>query len=347
MSAIQGFKRILISEEIASTSQARCLMDLAIADALPVHFSPEDAISTHVLAERSGTLIAQARPSGGWITPAEHGSLAVRPGEHYIHPAIGCVSRCTYCYLLARPEGRLPLRLHLRIEELISAVEELAGNTHCELLFCTGELADSLGDAQLWPAAAILARRFSQGDLGILELRTKSDRVETLLPVDHNGQTIVAFSLAPESHIGRYEPVTASLEQRLAAARAVAECGYPVAFKCEPVVTDVGWREAYLAMFERVAASVQPTSIDHVSVGCLRWSQELSEHPMFKKKHGEDVAAGTLIEYRPDKFNGTLEYEQRLAVYLGIRQMINQVGLIAPIWWSLEEPRLLEELNKN
>jgi DNA repair photolyase len=347
MSAIQSFKRLLISEEIASTSQASYLLDLATADALPVHFVPEAAINTDVLAQRGGTLIAQARPSIGWITPADHGSLAVRPGEHYIHPAIGCLSKCSYCYLLARPEGRLPLRLHLRIEELISAIEELACDAHSELLFCTGELADSLGDAQLWPAAAILARRFSQKDLGFLELRTKSDQVETLIPVHHNGRTTVAFSLAPESHISRYEPVTASLDQRLAAAKAVAECGYPVAFKCEPVIADVGWEEAYLAMFAQVVASVQSTSIDHVSVGCLRWSQELSQHPVFKKKHGEDVAAGTLIKYRPDKFNGTLEYEQRLAIYVKIRQMMNQVGLTAPIWWSLEEPRLLEELKEN
>jgi DNA repair photolyase len=346
-SSIRRFRRLLISAEVIDNAYAVRIHREFTAAGMAVAVEAEAGVDEHPWAAHGPTLVVKARPAGGWLAAAEHGSLAVRPHEFYLHPVIGCASACTYCYLQAHPLGRRPLRLHVRIDELIAAIERQAARLLAQAavpLFCTGELADSLADASVFPVGAALARRFARGDIGTLELRTKSDLVEPLLDVVHRGRTTVGFSVAPQVYVARYEPMTAALDRRLAAAAAVARAGYPVALKCEPLVLEPGWEAAYADMFRRAADALPPAGIDHVSVGCLRWGGRLADHPTFGRRHGAEVAAGTLIEYRPGRHNGTLPRDRRLAAYRRVRTLLRQAGLTAPIWWSLEEADVIGEL---
>jgi DNA repair photolyase len=313
---------------------------------LRINYAEEYHIENHPWARRPATLIVKARPTSGWVTLAEHGSLAVRRGEHYIHPIIGCHSKCTYCYLLSASSGRLPLRLHVALDELIQEIKACVSEAgRQKTVFCSGELADSLADAPVFPVASFLAERFGRADLGLLELRTKSNRVETLLDVQHNNHTIVAFSISPETHVKKYEAGTASLGERIEAAVTVAQVGYRIAFKFEPVFLDDGWPEAYSMLFSRIATALRGFQIDHISIGCLRWSQQLAHHPIFVRHHSKEVSEGTLIEYRPNRFNGTIKRDQRIPAYRLLRHLARQAGLITPLWWSLEEEDVIEELN--
>jgi hypothetical protein len=342
---MSGFKRLLISASVVDADHARYILALARGASIDIRCELEESVDQHEWSSRSGTLIIKARPESGWISRAEHGTLAVRKGEYYLHPIIGCRSRCSYCYLLGRPQGRMPLRLHLRIDELIAAIEDQVDLASGEsLIFCTGELADSLSDAGLWPVAALLARRFAKGDLGVLELRTKSDLVGSLLTAAPNGFTTVAFSIAPEEHIVRHEPATASLQQRLHAASVLSRAGYRVAFKCEPVIPDSGWERSYRSMFVTISQLIPARAVDHVSVGCLRWGATLAAHPIFDHKYGRLVSQGSQIQYRPGQFNGTLSAAERLRIYSTMRRMIMEAGITATIWWSLEEEELIKQL---
>ena len=346
MEKVFGFSRLLVSAESVDAPFAQPMLERFRLAGIPTEMVTTPRVDAHPWALMRGTLILLPRPMMGWITPAQHGSLAVREAENYLHPIIGCQAGCTYCYLQARPEGRRPLRMHVRVDELIRAVEEHANRDEgTGPLFSTGELADSLLDAELFPVAAVLVKRFAETDIGRLELRTKSARVESLLDIEHRRQTTVAFSLAPAHHIRWYEPGTASLGERLDAASRLADVGYPVAIKCEPVILDEGWETAYEEMFRLVAQTIGPPRLDHVSVGCLRWSPELAKLPAFRRRHGNDLAEGTWIEYRPDRYNGTLRKQDRLNTYAHIREMLHASDIRCPIWWSLEEADVIAQLD--
>ena len=311
----------------------------------------DDELRGHSDAVRSGTIHVLYAPSTGWITPAEHGILFDRPGERYLHPILGCRSACTYCYLRAMHIGLRPLRLHVGVDDLLRTLEQdiRVQSTERGLIYCSGELADSLSDADLFPVGAILAEHFGERYAGRrdlrLELRTKSDRVDALLKVDHRGQTTVAFSIAPPEHVTAHELNTCSFEQRVRAAGRCAEAGYPVAFKLEPVILSADWQTWYASAFEQITRWIEPSRIDHFSIGCLRWSEALAEVRPFARQYAEEIRLGTRIEYRPGTFNGTLPREERVAAYRWMRQTLREHGMSSPIVWALEEPSLIAEMN--
>jgi spore photoproduct lyase len=344
MTRALGFLRLLATEDAATSPLGAPIVERFTQVGLPVTIlAHEDAEAS--ISRAGGTLLLLPRPRSGWITRAEHGVLAVRPGENYIHPVMGCMASCTYCYLQARGEGRRPLRFHVCVDELLQelATRRGAGDDY-ETLYCTGELADSLLDAHLFPVGAALAQRFAIGDIGRLELRTKSAEVDALLTVHHRGRTTVAFSLSPQAQIDRYEPGTASLRDRIQAARILSRSNYPVAFKFEPILLREGWEDAYLELFLAVRRALAPRGPEHVSVGLLRWSPELKHSAAFKRNHGTDMADGTWISHRADRANGTIARFLRIRAYRKVKEMLCQAGIECPVWWSLEEADVIAEL---
>lgn len=311
----------------------------------------DETVRNHADAVRGSALQVLYAPSTGWITPAEHGILFDRPGERYLHPILGCRSSCTYCYLRGMSVGLRPLRLHVGVDDLLRTLEQdiRIHRPDGGLIYCSGEFADSLSDADLFPVGAILAEYFGEQYAGRrdvrLELRTKSDQVGALLKVEHRGQTTVAFSITPPEHIATYEINTCSFQDRIEAAGRCGDAGYPVAFKMEPVILSANWQTWYAAAFQQIAIRMDPSRIHHVSIGCLRWSEALAEAPPFAQLYAEEIRRSTSIEYRPGVFNSTRPREERVAAYDWMRKTLRENGMTAPIVWALEEPSLIAELN--
>jgi len=344
---VDSFRRLVVSSAVEQYASAARLIELFRSSDLPVEIVADDyAAIHHGTATRGGTLLALHTPEVGWLSKADHGVLANRASEWYLNPIMGCVYGCSYCYLLATPHGRRPLRFHLAVDQLVDAIDQCVERDGPNLLFSTGELADSLADARLFPIGATLAAAFGDGRRGQLELRSKSDNIEELLAVAHGGHTTVAFSISPQEHIDAFEPGTASLAQRVEAAHRCQEAGYPVALKFEPLILTEGWQDQYAAALMLVSRSVAMANLDHVSVGCLRWSEQLGQQQAFSRRYRDSMAAGTLIEYRPGVFNGTLNRADRLAAYEWMRLLLRENGLTGRIWWSLEEPDMVDELNR-
>jgi len=56
------------------------------------------------------------------------------------------------------------------------------------------------------------------------------------------------------------------LIERLAAAARTAGAGYRIAFKCEPVIADPGWRDGYCQMFDSIAEGCGSSEVTPVRV---------------------------------------------------------------------------------
>ena len=345
--ALKRFRRIFVSREAEDTFHGRTIVLRAAAAGIPVEVLANDAALANATAHsRTGTLVVQSTPAGGWVKRAEHGLLADRIGERYLNPIEGCQSGCTYCYLRSRPLGLHPIRLNVATDQFFNAITEDLGDGNDARIYCTGELADSLAEIEIYPIAALLARYFNRNGNARLELRTKSDCVDPLLSIDHGGKTTIAFSIAPQANVEAYEPGTASLLQRVAAASRCQAAGYPIALKFEPIIMTPDWQTAYTDALDLICSTVRVAELDHVSIGCLRWSERLAATPTFAKRHQDAIAAGTWIEYRPGIFNATVRKDERIEVYDWLRVQMRRRRISAPIWWSLEEAEVIAEMER-
>lgn len=344
---VSGFRELHISRPSAACEWGDRLASAFAYASLPIHWYSSDAEVVSGSGISGASVLSVIRtPLAGWISVAQHGTLNVRHREYYVHPIIGCKSACTYCYLQAKPRTRTPLRFHVDLDSLQTAIKDCvaANSSNGPLLLCTGELADSLADSDLFPVAHMLVQLVSQLEHAHLELRTKSDAVQSLPTQGHNSKTTVAFSLNPSVHVARYEPGTVSLEARLAAAQWCQDRGYPIALKLEPLLLTEDWRELWRITLKQTAASLIASQIEHVSVGCLRWSDELGSLNHFRRNHRELIEYPARIEYRPGCFNSTAPFVTRMEAYRWMREMLRDNGIFAPIWWSMEERSVVEEL---
>jgi spore photoproduct lyase len=149
----------------------------------------------------------------------------------------------------------------------------------------TGELTDSLAMDHITEMSKLLVPRFARENGVLFELKTKSNRIQNLLDLDHGGRTVVAWSLNPQSLIDREEPGTASLEDRLHAAKQCQEAGYKLAFHFDPLIYYPNWHTEYPEVVENLFSIIDPGHISWISLGTFRYPPSLK--PIIRERFPE------------------------------------------------------------
>jgi spore photoproduct lyase len=103
-------------------------------------------------------------------------------------------------------------------------------------MYNSGELADSLALEHLTRAGREFIPWFGRTDNGYLFMLTKSDNVEEILDLPHNGHTIIAWSMNNEMVSQKFEIGAPPFKRRLKAAQKVQKSGYRLRIRLEPIV---------------------------------------------------------------------------------------------------------------
>lgn len=221
------------------------------------------------------------RHEGGWMErcPAGSGNLVccnlwtVNPGE-------GCPLDCSYCYLQSYLKRNPTLKLFTNIPDMLSTIEA-AANAEPSRLFRigTGETIDSLVWDPLTDLSSELVPLFGRLSNALLELKTKTALVDQLVDLrsEHNGRTVVSWSLNARVVTEREEVWTAALEDRILAAARCVEAGYRVGFHFDPLIDFDGWQDAYRETVDLIFASVPASRIAWISLGTLRYKREMQQ----------------------------------------------------------------------
>jgi spore photoproduct lyase len=194
---------------------------------------------------------------------------------YVLNPIVGCPYDCTYCFLQAYQNEPF-ITLYANLEDLEHEVRALhALNRGKCVRICTGELADSLALAPLDDAAAYLIGRLCRIPGVLLELKTKSTRIEHLLELDHRERAVISWSLNPGPVAALEERGAPGPKARLAAAAVVAGAGYPTAFHFDPIIRIEGWKAAYTRLLGDLFRSVPASAIRWISLGGFRYTPEM------------------------------------------------------------------------
>ena len=103
----------------------------------------------------------------------------------------------------------------------------------------------------------------------ILEFKTKSDNIQYLLENEVPKNILCTWSLNTRTIIDNEEHLTASLDKRINAARAMADKGVKVGFHFHPIVVYEGYLSEYKEVYERLTREFQPSEVALVSFGTL------------------------------------------------------------------------------
>ncbi len=190
---------------------------------------------------------------------------------------MNCPMDCVYCILQAYLNNPW-LSFFVNIDDLFAELDQ-ALETEPDRFFRigTGEFTDSLALDSLTRLSPLLVTYMAKRSNAVLELKSKSVSIDNLASLDHGGRTLVAWSLNSPPIMAREEIRTASLDERLQAAKQCAAWGYKLAFHFDPIILHDGWEDGYKYTIGRLFAEVPAESIAWISMGALRYLPSLKQ----------------------------------------------------------------------
>jgi spore photoproduct lyase len=184
----------------------------------------------------------------------------------------GCFYQCDWCYLKSTYRAAFPfITVRVQYDKIKKQITKRLRSAQGSFIFNSGELADSLSMEHLTKAGREFIPWFGKTQNGYLFMLTKSDNVDHILNLPHNGHTIVAWSLNNEMVSRKFEVGAPPFERRLKAAHKIQEAGYRLRIRLDPVVPLDGWRSAYSETIERIFNKVSP---ERITIGTLRFQKE-------------------------------------------------------------------------
>lgn len=252
-----------------------------------------------------------------FITPYQGQFFKRCPGNHQkmaccnyfvLNLGLQCNMNCSYCYLQSFINTKT-MTIYSNIDdaliELKTMTEEFKGLT---FRVGTGEVIDSLSLDPLTLYSHKLIDFFKDKPHLTLEFKTKSNLVDQFINQEHSNNVIVSWSVNPQHIIEKEEHLTASLNQRLEAAKKCLSKGFKIAFHIDPMIWHPNWKSNYKELIDRITNKFNPIDLPYISLGALRFQKE--QRWMMKERFGLNSYVNTaeLFEGKDKK----LRYDQDL-----------------------------------
>lgn len=183
----------------------------------------------------------------------------------------GCFYQCDWCYLKLTYRAAFPfITINAEYDRIKEQLRRRIKAVGGPVIFNSGEMADSLALDHLTRAGREFIPWLGQTENGYLFMLTKSDNVDDILDLPHNGHIVIAWSMNNAAVSRKYEIGAPSFQRRLTAARKVQEAGYPLRIRLDPIVPFDGWKEAYAGTIREIFSEVSP---ERVTLGTLRFEK--------------------------------------------------------------------------
>ncbi|RTZ98546.1 MAG: DNA photolyase [Deltaproteobacteria bacterium] len=259
-------------------------------------------------------------------------------GYQILHIGTYCTMDCAYCILQSYFHPPV-LQFFVNHEDMRAELDDFF-KIQAISRIGTGEFTDSL----IWEPWTSLSRslvsRFSLQSSAVLELKTKTTAIDTLLDLDHRKKTILAWSLNTPRIIRSEERGTASLSARLRAAASGQAHGYPLAFHFDPLVIYDGCESEYLEVIETLFTRIQPDRIVWISIGTFRFMSPLKKTIEQRFKNSKIVYG----EFIPG-LDGKMRYFKPLRIRL-YRRIIAAIRMHAPdvlVYFCMEDDEVWQK----
>lgn len=202
-----------------------------------------------------------------WLGGPKHDGKIAMGKDQVCRPAwrlnamLGCPHHCVYCHF-----GEL-IPLYVNIGEYCRHLTPLMEANSWQKVYLYDDAAEALFPEPELGAIQAFIECCQQFPDRYLVIHTKSANVDFLESLDHRGRCIMTWSLTSATQSRETERLSATMEERVEAARKCASWGYPVRLKFKPIVPLKDWRDHAREMV-REAMTVD---LDNVSLFTIAW----------------------------------------------------------------------------
>ncbi|MFA5337632.1 MAG: spore photoproduct lyase family protein [Candidatus Omnitrophota bacterium] len=261
-------------------------------------------------------------------------------GYWVLNLGFGCPFDCSYCFLQCYTN--FPgIILPANIEDFFTEFDALEKKLKKPIRIGTGEFCDSLALDEITEYSTKLIPYFKDKNV-FFELKTKSNKISNLLKITPSQNIVISWSLNPPSIIEREEIATASLTERLNAAKKLQQKGYNIAFHFDPIFYSERWKQIYRQAIDDLYSHLKPP-FAWISLGTLRSHRRLKaiNEARFPKSN---IFYGELFVGEDKK----LRYPSflRREIYENMVQWIKGYDKQSPIYLCMEDKDMWSILNK-
>jgi len=195
-------------------------------------------------------------------------NVRCRPYCKLVPVSNGCPYYCAYCYLAFVYRKYSPfIKMNINYDVMFRQIRKCPRQGDGPTSFNMGEMLDSLALDHITGLSKMLVPFFGSLSNGYLMLLTKSCNIANLLSLEPNNRTVVSWSLNSRYATEHFEVGTASLDERIAAAKACQEYGYRVRFRIDPGILYPDWQAAYAELVGKIFEHTRP---ENITLGMLR-----------------------------------------------------------------------------
>ncbi len=186
-----------------------------------------------------------------------------KPSAHYQLPIVsGCMGMCEYCYLNTQMGKKPYIKIHVNTDEILNKAAQYIDERKPEITIFEGAAtSDPIPVEPYSNALKECIEYFGKRDKAYFRFVTKYTDIDSLLPLNHNGKTTIRFSLNTDSVIKKFEHRTPNFNERLMAAKRVADSGYPIGLIIAPVFIYEDWQHEYYSILQDIHNSLSGYNI--------------------------------------------------------------------------------------
>ncbi len=265
------------------------------------------------------------------------------PNYWHFSPYGFCPYDCRYCYLAGVPGVKFSptVKIFVNIDEILNQIASAASKLSEPTAFYLGKLQDGAALDPLTGYSYLMIPFFAQQKYARLTLLTKSADVGNLLELDHQGHTILSWSLNPTEICNAFESNVPSPNERIAAMRKCADAGYPLRAVIMPIIPVEGWQKTYTSFLKNLLKSVPLERITLGQICSYSGALQLTE-----RKLGKDNPISRILEKGKSK-DGRVRFpiKTRIEVYKYLIDKIRKLQPQLQIGLCMEEGDIFKALD--
>ncbi len=265
------------------------------------------------------------------------------PSYWHFSPYGFCPYDCQYCYLAGTPGVKFSptVKIFVNIDEILGQIAGIASRLSEPTAFYLGKLQDGLALDPLTGYSRIIIPFFAQQKNARLTLLTKSANVQNLLDLDHQGHTILSWSLNPIEISTAFESNLPLPDERIGAMRRCADVGYTLRAVIMPIIPIENWQNIYTCFLENLLRAVPLSRITLGQICSYSGALQLTE-----RKLGKDNPISRMLEKGKSK-DGRIRFpiKLRIEVYRYLADTIRKLQPKLQIGLCMEEADTFKALD--